>query len=405
MKPKKGMNPTFLRAFATKKGLLIHSFLNLGRYSLSIHKHSMKTSNMRIIFTFAILTLSLSASTTLKAQSDQSDSTGLPGDNFSLQGALEMFKKAGSPEELEKLINSQDNGVNNLDLNGDGQIDYIKVIAKKQGDAHVFVLQDIISEKESQDIAVIELEKTGDANAVVQIVGDEDIYGDSTTVEPRSDGNAFVDGQDETYAFAAPAHGPNIATPHAAIIVNVWLWPCVRFVYAPAYVPWVSPWAWRRYPVYWHPWRPIAWAAYRPIRYRYYPRYAVVHTNRVVVARNIYRPVRVTSVTVYNRNRVVVNNYRTTHVTRRPMANSYGNRPVNRPYNRTAVAGSSRGTVTRRTTTVTGPRGGTATRRTTTVTGPRGGTATRRTTTVTGPRGNTATRTRGTVRGPEHRRH
>ena len=31
------------------------------------------------------------------------DSTGLPGDNFSLQGALEMFKKASSPEEFEKL--------------------------------------------------------------------------------------------------------------------------------------------------------------------------------------------------------------------------------------------------------------------------------------------------------------
>src|SRR6187399_3572132 len=165
----------------------IHGFLNLRRYSSSIHKHSMKTSNMRIIFTSAILVLSLSATTSLKAQSNQPDSTGLPGDNFSLQGALEMFKKAGSPEELEKLINSQDNGVNNLDLNGDGQIDYIKVIAKKQGDAHVFVLQDVISDKESQDVAVIELEKTGDANAVVQIVGDEDIYGDTTTVEPRTD--------------------------------------------------------------------------------------------------------------------------------------------------------------------------------------------------------------------------
>jgi hypothetical protein len=29
------------------------------------------------------------------------DSTGLPGDNFSLQGALELFKKASGPEEFE----------------------------------------------------------------------------------------------------------------------------------------------------------------------------------------------------------------------------------------------------------------------------------------------------------------
>ena len=59
-----------------------------------------------------------------------SDSTGLPGDHFSLQGAVEMFKKAGSIEEFEKLINTQSNNVNNLDLNADGEIDYVSVIDK-----------------------------------------------------------------------------------------------------------------------------------------------------------------------------------------------------------------------------------------------------------------------------------
>ncbi len=60
------------------------------------------------------------------SQSD-TDSTGLPGDNFSLQGALEMFRKAGSPEAFEKLLNTEDNKVNNLDLDGDGNTDYIRV--------------------------------------------------------------------------------------------------------------------------------------------------------------------------------------------------------------------------------------------------------------------------------------
>jgi hypothetical protein len=36
------------------------------------------------------------------------DSTGLPGDNFSLEGALELFKKSASPEEFEKLLNTED---------------------------------------------------------------------------------------------------------------------------------------------------------------------------------------------------------------------------------------------------------------------------------------------------------
>lgn len=31
----------------------------------------------------------------------EADSTGLPGDNFSLEGAIELFKQASSPEEFE----------------------------------------------------------------------------------------------------------------------------------------------------------------------------------------------------------------------------------------------------------------------------------------------------------------
>lgn len=321
---------------------------------------------MKKIYLTGLTLFALLATGTTYAQSDAPDSTGLPGDNFSLQGALSMFKKAGSPEELEKLINSQDNGVNNLDLNGDGQTDYVKVIAKRKDNAHIFILQAMVSATESQDIAVIELEKTGDNNAVVQITGDEDIYGDSTIVEPQDEDGAYNGqngGQNDFVALAKYTHGPNVAYRPASIgiVVNVWAWPCVRFVYAPAYVPWVSPWGWHRYPTYWHPWRPLAWTVYRPIRYRYYPHYAVVTNRRVVVAHAMYRPARVTSVTVYNRNRVAVNNYRTTRTTR--------------------------------VTTVRGGNGYNATRRTTTVTGPRGNQVSRTRTTVQGPRGNRATRT------------
>jgi hypothetical protein len=57
------------------------------------------------------------AATTINA-SAQEGSTGMPGDHFSLQGALEMFKQASSPEDFEKLINTADKNINNLDLNG-----------------------------------------------------------------------------------------------------------------------------------------------------------------------------------------------------------------------------------------------------------------------------------------------
>lgn len=282
------------------------------------------------LLTTVFLTFTLA--TTAQSRSG-TDSTGLPGDNFSLQGALAMFKKAGSPEEFEKLINTEDNGVNNLDLNEDGETDYVRVIDKAETDVHAFVLQVSISEKENQDIAVIELEKTGDKQAIIQIIGDEDIYGEEVIVEPGDDGNAFIEEAEETVTG-----GPYIAETAPGVIVNVWFWPSVRFIYGPVYRPYVSAWRWRYYPAWYRPWRPVGWYAFRPRFYHYHPSFVVVHTHRVVRAHRIYRPVRVSSVTVKTRHSTAVNNYR----------------------------------VTRTKTTVTGPRGNSVSRSTTTVRGKQG---------------------------------
>lgn len=257
------------------------------------------------------------AITQMYAQSPSGpDSTGLPGDNFSLQGALEMFKKASSPEEFEKLLNTQENHVNNLDLNNDGAIDYIRVVGTRDKDVHAFALQVPVSETESQDIAVIELEKTGDATAILQIIGDEDIYGEQTIVEPDGGGK-----DDEEIDDGGSGKGPHHDTKSSEnysiprIVVNVWGWPSVRFVYAPSYTVWISPWRWRSYPVWWHPWRPLAWRVFHPFRLRYHAGFATVRTHRVVNAHRIYTPVRVTSVTVRTRHQASVNRYRVSKTT------------------------------------------------------------------------------------------
>jgi hypothetical protein len=279
----------------------------------------------------------------------QDDGTGLPGDNFSLAGALELFKQAGSPEAFEKLLNTEDSKVNNLDLNGDGNTDYIRVINKRDNNVQVFILQALVSESESQDIAVIELEKTGSENAIVQITGDEDIYGEEVIVEP---------GDEEGRAY----HKSNMRGPAAfdteyfdsgaGIVVNVWAWPVVRFVFAPSYVVWVSPFRWTYRPVWYRPWRPLAWHVYRPVHYGWHRHYTVVHTHRIVHARTIYRPVRVSSVTVRTRNQVAVNNYRVSRSTHtRTVTTSQGKKYQ----------------VTKRNTTVHGRHGGHASRSTTTV--------------------------------------
>lgn len=257
-----------------------------------------------------VLMLLTTSTLKVQAQTQLPDSTGLPGDNFSLQGALDLFKKAGSPEEFEKLLNTEDSKVNNLDLNEDGNTDYIKVVSKRENDVQIFVLQALVSENESQDLAVIELEKTGSENAVIDIVGDEDIFGEETIVEPEDNqGNAY------NVNNSRVATGPNTGYAGNGIVVNVWGWPCVRYVYAPSYVVWVSPFTWRARPVWYRPWRPMPYTVFRPLRFRYRPHYAVVTTRRVVVAPRIYKPMRVTSVTVRTRHHVAVNNYRVTRKT------------------------------------------------------------------------------------------
>lgn len=260
---------------------------------------------MQIRYSLTTLLLMLILSVSVKAQdASEQDSTGLPGDNFNLQGALEMFKKSASPEAFEKALNSEENKVNNLDLNDDGKTDYIRVVNKKEDDVQIFVLQALVSDGESQDVAVIQLQKTGDETAVIQIEGDRDIYGESKIAEPAEEA------ADNAFNYSSPAtHGPS-ASIGSAIFVNVWFWPCVRFVYAPAYVVWVSPWTWHSHPVWWRPWRPMPWYAYRPHYHYYNSHYTYVYNRRIAPARNIYRPMRTTSVTVINRNRVVVNNYR-----------------------------------------------------------------------------------------------
>src|SRR5690349_5117265 len=115
----------------------------------------MKRSMIR---TFLIAGLLTSSQLVLHAQDSNS---GMPGDQFNLYGALEAFKRSNSPEAFERMLNQEGNNINNLDLNDDGEIDYIRVINRKDNDVQLFILQVPVTQKENQDIAVIELERTG----------------------------------------------------------------------------------------------------------------------------------------------------------------------------------------------------------------------------------------------------
>lgn len=227
--------------------------------------------------------------------SGQAVDRAVPGDDFSLEGALELFKKSASPEEFERILNAENSKVNNLDLNGDGSIDYLRVIDRVDGNVHAFIIQAVVSNTENQDIAVIELEKLANGKAVLQITGDEDIYGIETIIEPT----------EEVYV--------NAGTSTVHTVVNVWAWPSVQYVYDPYYTGWVSPWGWNTRPYGWYGWRPVAYYRYNSWWQPYRPYYTHCHTHRVVYAREIYRPHRATSGIVRRRHEAQVASYRSSH--------------------------------------------------------------------------------------------
>lgn len=207
--------------------------------------------------------------------------TGYDGDFFSLEGAIELFKNSNTIADFERRLNQEDTYVNNLDLDRDGQIDFIRVEHIRQGNFHAIVLQVPLNRYDVQDIAVIEIEKTGRRSAMLQIVGDEDIYGEEVIVEPYAD-----------YGYSGGRGGPNADYDFRRGYVNVFWWSPVRHIFGRNYRIYRSPYYWSYYPTYWRPWRPCGWNIFRPRIVIYHRHYHIVHIHRVHRVHAFYRPYR-----------------------------------------------------------------------------------------------------------------
>jgi hypothetical protein len=197
--------------------------------------------------------------------SDKEVKTGKAGDHLDLFAVMNTFENSGSPGSFEKSLNSKSKGVNNLDLNEDGETDYIKVTDKKIDDqSHVLVLQVDVAPGKTQDVATIEIQKTAESTAHLQIIGDDDLYGSDYIVEPKSN---------------EAAAGFAVATTFA---VNVWSWPAVAYIYSPGYVVYASPYHYEYYPVWWEPWPVVVYDVYYPVVAVYHTHYAYSDGYRFV---------------------------------------------------------------------------------------------------------------------------
>jgi len=172
----------------------------------------------------------------------QDQELGLPGDNLNLYSVLDIFQKSKTLEEFEQSLNVQGNQVNNLDLNGDGKIDYIHVVDNVTGSSHAIALQVDVNENETQDVAVIEVDKDANSQIHIQAIGDEALYGKDYIVEPNqtADNSASDNGSTE----ATTTYVPNN-------------WAIFDYIYDPSFFMYVSPYHWGYYPGYWQPWYPV----------------------------------------------------------------------------------------------------------------------------------------------------
>jgi hypothetical protein len=173
-------------------------------------------------------------------------SLGLAGDNLDLYAVMDLFLKSKTIEDFEKSLNDTKSKINNLDLDLDKKIDFIKVVTKKDGDSYTFVLQDAVSKTETQDVAVILVNRDKDKKINVQIVGDPELYGKDYVIEPKTSPTPAVT-SNPAYQGADPVVKDVPASTTTVVVQQA---PIVQYVYSPAYVPYYPPYYYGYHPPY-----------------------------------------------------------------------------------------------------------------------------------------------------------
>ena len=145
-----------------------------------------------------------------------------------LKAVATLFGTVKNVEEFETLLNNPDSAFTNLDLNGDGSVDYLRVVETNNDNKHLVVIQAVLAKDVFQDVASIYVEKDEATGQVsTQVIGDEYVYGENYIIEP-------------VYIYR----------PY----IYDWFW-------GPTWYCWHSPWYWGYYPHWWYSWH--CWPMHR----------------------------------------------------------------------------------------------------------------------------------------------
>lgn len=94
-----------------------------------------------------------------------------------LKAVSELAKKSKDAAEFEAKLNSKEEGINNIDLNDDGKVDYINVTEYGSGNKRGFSLTTELEKGKVQEIGTIEFNKEPTGNTLVQTTGNPSLYG------------------------------------------------------------------------------------------------------------------------------------------------------------------------------------------------------------------------------------
>jgi len=100
-----------------------------------------------------------------------------------LNAVAAAFAESRSVKEFEQILNSSRYMINNLDLNHDGWIDYLRVIETYRGYYHALLIQACLAPGVFQDVATLVAERRPDV-LYVEVIGDRYLYGANYIVRP-----------------------------------------------------------------------------------------------------------------------------------------------------------------------------------------------------------------------------
>ena len=190
----------------------------------------MKSLMTKFVMAFATLTLGVVSALAQDAVTVVTPNSAAAA-GLDLYAVAELFKNSETLEKFEQSLNDPQTGINNLDLDQNGQVDFIRVTEKTADDTHLILLQTAVSESEFQDVATIAVERESGEKYNLHIQGDTLLYGANYYVVPANN--------------------------------NFGAWNVVRWIFRPNYYAYVSPYGYRVLPRWWGVRRPVALSVYR----------------------------------------------------------------------------------------------------------------------------------------------